>query len=71
MKKLYFDVHVFFSRTNGYSVPLEVDIEELPLGYLDEDVINLAIAKGKIESDDANSVDYVEEIDEEQYNKMK
>ena len=71
MKKLYFDIHVFFSRTNGYSVPLEVDIEELLLGYLDEDIIQLAIDREKLESDDAKCVDYVKEIDEEQYNKMK
>ncbi len=70
MKK-FFDVHVFHSRKNGFSVPIlmddqiddSIDIDDIP----DEQVIQKALDIDKIDSDDANCVDYVEEISEEDF----
>lgn len=63
MKNFYYDVHVFFSRQDGYSVPVK---SEWPLD--EEEAIDLANEKGLLtEDDDANYVDYVDEIDEETY----
>lgn len=70
MKKLYFEIHVFFSRKNGFSIPMAVDIEELPLGYSDEDIIELAVKKGQLEADDAGNVDSVNEIEEDEFKQM-
>lgn len=67
MKK-FFDVHVFHSRKNGFSVPVvmddqvddTIDINDIP----DEQVIQKAVNNDQIDSEDADSVDYVEEISE-------
>ena len=62
-KKYYYDVHVFYSRTNGYSVPMKTDRP------MDEDeIIELASITGLLTEDgDANQVDYVEKIDLQTY----
>jgi hypothetical protein len=66
-KTVYYDVHVFHSRNDGFSVPIKSEQGEMA----DEDVINLALKQGAFCTEDARSVDYVEEIDEETYNTMK
>lgn len=68
MKK-YYDVHVFYSRKNGFSVPVEIETDE---DFLDEDeVIEIALNRGLIESEDSMQVDYVMELDENEYKNMK
>jgi len=61
----YFDVHVFYSRSNGYSVPIKINTSEIDED--DDAIINYAIARDKLEPDDADQVDYVEEIEYDDY----
>ena len=61
----YFDVHVFYSRSNGYSVPIKINTSEIDED--DDAIINYAIAREKIDRDDANHVSYVEEVEYEDY----
>ena len=61
----YFDVHVFYSRSNGYSVPIKINTSEIDED--DDAIINYAIAREKIDSDDANHVSYVEEVEYDDY----
>lgn len=63
MKNFFYDVHVFYSRQDGYSVPVK---SEWPLD--EDEAIDLVNEKRLLTEDgDANLVDYVEEIDEETY----
>lgn len=63
MKEFYYDVHVFFSRQDGYSVPVK---SEWPLD--EEETIELARENNLFTEDgDGYNVDYVEEINEETY----
>lgn len=63
MKKNYYDVHVFYSRFDGYSIPVKTD---RPMD--EEDVIEFARDNDLFTEDgDGNHVDYVEEIDETTY----
>jgi phosphoglucomutase len=70
MKK-FFDLHVFHSRSNGFSVPVvmddqiddTIDIDDIS----DEEVIRKALDNDEIDSEDANSIDYVEEISESEF----
>lgn len=66
--KYYYDVHISEDEVTGmgYSVFVESDIhfdEDLEA----EDIIDLAIEQGKLDSEEAEYCDYVEEVDEEQY----
>ena len=65
MKEFYYDVHVFHSRKSGFSVVVKSDTE-----LSDDEAIALAVKQEKIDSEDADSVDYVEEIDKETYDFM-
>ena len=67
--KRYFDVHVFFSRKNGYSVPVEIETDEDVL--TEEDVIAHCVKTDVLGSDDADMVDSVAEIDLNEFNLMK
>lgn len=63
----YYEIHVFFSRSNGYSVGLTstVDLSN------DEDIIAEAVKQNKFtESGDEDSVDYVETLTEQEYKEM-
>jgi uncharacterized protein YneR len=66
MKTRFYDVHVFFSRQDGYSVGVKIESVN-PLS--EEQVIEFA-ADNQLFTDDGdqNHVDYVEEIDESEYN---
>jgi hypothetical protein len=65
MKTRFYDVHVFFSRQDGYSIGVEIESSE-PL--TEEQIIEFAFDTGKFTDDgDLNHVDYVEEISETQY----
>ena len=57
----YFDVHVFYSRTDGFSVPIKINTSEVDTD--DDAVIEYAIATDKLEPDDADSVSYVQEVE--------
>ena len=64
MKK-YFDLHVFYSRNNGFSFGLIIESED---ENLQEDfIIQQAILQGKVDSDDADMIDSVDEVSEEEY----
>jgi len=68
MKKLYFEVHVFYTRKDGYSVHVCVESDE---DLLEEEVIDEAVKQGKIDESDAECVDYVRELDESEYVETK
>lgn len=64
MRNFYYDVHVFFSRFDGYSIPVKTD---RPMD--EEDVIEFARDNDLFTEDgDGNHVDYVEEIDDHRGN---
>jgi len=67
MKK-YYDLHVFHSRKESFSVPLEIE-SDVELSEID--VIDFAINKDHIDLEDSEHVDYINEIEEENYNQMK
>lgn len=65
MKTYYYDVHVFFSRQDGYSIGVAIESTN-PLS--EDQVIEFAADNNLFTDDgDQNHVDYVEEIDEIQY----
>ena len=66
--KYYYDVHISEDEVTGmgYSVFVKSDIhfdEDLEA----EDIIDLAIQQGKLDSEEAQYCDYVSEIDEQEY----
>ena len=65
----YFEVHCFFRRNEGYSIPVKMTGDET---YTDDEVIQHCIDK-KLFSDEGDEeyVDYVEEITFEEYTSMK
>lgn len=65
MKK-YYDLHVFYTRDDGYStgVAVETDKDELT----DSEVIEIALKQNIIDDVDARHVDRVTEIAEVDYN---
>jgi uncharacterized protein YneR len=63
--KRFYDVHVFFSRQDGYSVGVEI---ESPRPLTEEQIIEFTADSDLFTEDgDGNNVDYVEEISETQY----
>ena len=70
MKKKYYSVHVFYSRNEGYSIPVVIETDNDFL--TDEEVINFVAANDLLNDDsDANQIDTIDEIDENEYNLMK
>jgi hypothetical protein len=65
MKTRFYDVHVFFSRQDGYSVGVKIE----SLNRLSEEQILEFAADNTLFTDDGdqNHVDYVEEISETEY----
>ena len=61
----YFDVHVFYSRTKGLSVPIKINTSEVDTD--DDAVIEYAISIGRLDRDDADHVSYVEEVELHDY----
>jgi hypothetical protein len=61
----YFDVHVFYSRTDGFSVPIKINTSEVDTD--DDAVIEYAISIGRLDRDDADHVSYVEEVELHDY----
>jgi hypothetical protein len=65
MKTRFYDVHVFYTRNDGYSIGVKIETLE-PL--TDEQVIEFATDNNMFTDDgDGNHVDYVNEIDEDEY----
>lgn len=65
MKTRFYDVHVFFSRNDGYTIGVKIE----SINPLSEDQILEFAADNQLFTDDGdqNHVDYVIEIDEEEY----
>ena len=65
MKKRFYDVHVFYSRSDGYSIGVEIESVN-PLS--DEQILEFATDNNLFTDDgDQNHVDCIDEIDEEVY----
>jgi len=63
-KMKYYEAHVFHSCTDGFSVFFKSDsIEEIQ-----DDIITEAVKQNKLDADDANYVDYTQELSESEYN---
>lgn len=67
----YFDLHVFYSRNDGYSVPMVIEENNPEQSYNDDDIIEYAVSHGVLDAQDSNYVDTVDEISEKEYNDMK
>jgi len=65
MKTRFYDVHVFFSRNDGYTVGVKIE----SVNPLSEDQIIEFAADNQLFTDDGdqNHVDYVVEISESEY----
>lgn len=69
MKAKFYDVHVFFNRKNGYSIPVKIETEQSELS--DDDVIQYCVNNDLFsENGDESYVDYATEIDENEYRHM-
>ena len=65
MKTRFYDVHVFFTRNDGYSIGVQIESIN-PLS--EEQIIEYTADKGLFTEDgDQHHVDYVEEINENNY----
>lgn len=68
MKTRFYDVHVFFSRADGYSIGVKIESVK-PLS--EEQIIEFAADNLLFTDDgDQNHVDYVEEVDLVIYNNI-
>jgi hypothetical protein len=66
MKTRFYDVHVFFSRSDGYSIGVKIESIN-PLN--EEQIIEFAADNQLfIDNGDQNHVDTIDEIDESVYN---
>lgn len=64
MKKIFYDIHVFYSRRNGFSIPFcSSSIDE-------ETIINEAVKAGRLDETDADHVDSIDEITKEEFIEM-
>jgi hypothetical protein len=67
----YFDLHVFHSRKDGFSVPIKMENPNVDEAHTDDTIIEFAVKENLIDAEDADYVDSIEEIDEAEYNQMK
>lgn len=67
----YFDLHVFYSRRNGYSIPVAIADRQSEQSFDEDEIIKLTVAQGVLDEEDASQVDMVDEITEQEYNQMK
>lgn len=68
MKK-YFNIHVY-GINEEFSVLFKVDESKVSEDYDDDDIINLAVDLGKLDEEDTEVVDSIEEISEEEYREI-
>ena len=66
----YFDLHVFHSRKDGYSIPMAILDREPEQSYDDDEIIEMAVRHKILDAEDANYVDTVDEISEQEYKDM-
>jgi len=67
----YFELHVFLSRKEGYSVPMVI-LDRTPEQSYDEDeIIDIAVQQNVLDAGDADMVDTVDEISEHEYSELK
>ena len=68
MKTRFYDVHVFFSRQDGYSIGVKIESAK-PLS--EGQILEFAYDNNLFTDDgDHNHVDYVEEITESEYKNL-
>jgi len=69
MKTRFYDVHIFFSRNDGYSIGVKIEsVNPLTEGQ----ILEFAYDNNLFTDDgDHNHVDYVEQIAEVKYNILK
>jgi len=67
----YFDVHVFHSRKDGFSVPVAIQDRNEDQSFDDDDIIAQAVELGVLDAEDAMYVDSVDDITEREYNDIK
>jgi hypothetical protein len=69
MKTRFYDVHVFFSRNDGYTIGVKIE----SINPLSEEQIIEFAADNQLFTDDGdqNHVDTIDEIDESVYNILK
>lgn len=68
----YFDLHVNFDADGGYSIPVDMPQSEIKGNDLQANVTNYALERGLfVEDGDEHFVDYVSEIDFEDFLDMK
>ena len=72
--KRYFDIHVNFGgKSNGYSIPLAIEekTDTITDWSSEDEIANEAVRQGRLDADDREYVDTVDEIEEDEYNDMK
>lgn len=69
----YFSVHIFFSRNEGYSIPVKIVSEDVLDEDTDEETIIQHCVEQKLfsEEGDEHHVDSIYEIDLKEYKEMK
>lgn len=60
----YYDVHVFISRKNGYSVAVSIETED---ELSEDEIIVEAVNQGVLDADDAVYVDNIDEMVETEW----
>lgn len=74
MQTLYYDVHCFFNRGSGYSIPVKIETTNPYIHHelSDEQVIQYCITNNLFsEAGDENYVDDITQIDLEEYQDLK
>ena len=67
----YFDIHVFHSRKDGFSVPMAILDRNEDDSFDEDEIIEMAVRHKVLDAEDANYVDSVDDITEKEYNDMK
>jgi hypothetical protein len=66
----YFDLHVFHSRKDGYSVPVAILDREPEQSFDDDYIIEISVRHNILDAEEANYVDTIDEISEQEYKEM-
>jgi hypothetical protein len=67
----YFDVHVFHSRNDGFSVPMAILDRNEGDSFDEDEIIEMAVRHRILDAEDSLYVDSVDDITEIEYNDMK
>lgn len=74
MKTRYFEIHISLSRDEGFSIFIEVPESEIGNNATyddEEDAVRFAFEKNKIKEEHMPLIDYVSEIEEDEYKEAK